>query len=70
MVAPGIEPGTSVLAARNSDHQITEAVMNKKHVLLFVDMATLVDAMFSPGAPFPARCNLLEKANYCVSSKY
>jgi putative aminopeptidase FrvX len=26
LVAPGIEPGTSVSLARNSDHQTTEAV--------------------------------------------
>jgi hypothetical protein len=29
LVAPAIEPRTSGLAARNSDHQTTEAVMNK-----------------------------------------
>jgi hypothetical protein len=27
LVAPGIEPGTSVSAARNSDHETTEAVI-------------------------------------------
>jgi hypothetical protein len=31
VVAPGIEPGTSGLAATNSDHLITEAVENCGH---------------------------------------
>jgi hypothetical protein len=28
---PGIEPRTSVSAARNSDHETTEAVRNREH---------------------------------------
>jgi hypothetical protein len=31
LVAPGIEPGTSMSAARNSDHKTTEAVEVQDH---------------------------------------
>jgi hypothetical protein len=41
MVEPGIEPGTSVSVARNSDHKTTEAVISLNYSIKFLQLAEL-----------------------------
>jgi hypothetical protein len=38
LVAPGIEPSTSGLAARNSEHETTEAVPKTRHSIYIFDV--------------------------------